>query len=190
MKKLLLTAILLGTFTFGCRKCPPSKSFFDIEGLQMNYAFKGEGPGNEVFNPLADSMKFENLRLQIGYTVRFYSYQPTNSFSFIPAVYALECVEDGSGGKKEKLTDIQLVTLSNYDANHVAGASINDIININGLTVAQFLKDQNSYSLDAFGDQIDFQQKPDPTAKQAFKLFFKLDNGESYEVQTHPVTIY
>ncbi len=192
MKKILLTALVLSVFSFGCdiQKCPPVDRYFDIEGVRMFYNYKGPESDYSNFCPLADSMKFENFRLDVSFEKRFYSLNSKKPFSLVNSAYALSCVEPGEGGTKEKITEIQLIAQADFNANYKAGTSLNSIVKIDNQPVSDYINNKNKYGIDSYGFQMDLTEKPDPTIKQAFKLVFKLDTGEIYEAETSPVTLY
>ena len=103
MKKLHASIFILGLFTFGCDRCPDVPGLFDIhEVIVQNgliYQVTNGSPGYSV----PDSVKLEHLGIIVSYRVNYYSGNRPNSFSLVPAAYALDCVEPGSGGTKEKI---------------------------------------------------------------------------------------
>jgi hypothetical protein len=190
MKKLIASVIVTGLFTFGCDRCPDVARFFDIQDVLIQNSFTDLTLNGNQPNNFPDSVQFEHFVILASYRVNYYSVSNPAAFSLVPKAYALSCVEPGEGGTKEKITQLDLIALSDYDAGFKSGASLNAIAKINGLPVAQFIENQNKNPVNQFGFDITLTQKPDSTVKQAFKLVYKLTNGEQYSPETQPILIF
>lgn len=191
MKKLAATLITICLFTFGCDKCPPSKNYFDIEGVHLQSDFNTMARTRPDFGSIysKDSVKFEYFTLHVFYNLRYYSLNQPKTFSFIPSAYALDCPINGEGGTEEKIESLTLVALSDYNTNYKAGDTLNNIMNVNGLPVSKFNKTKDQFDIDQLGFLIDLTEKPDTTIKHSFKLIYKLQNGETYEAASEPIKI-
>ncbi len=84
------------------------------------------------------------------------------------------------------------MALTDYNATHKAGASLNQIARINGKQLQAFIDYQNQYQYSHHNSSFEIRltERADATVKQAFKLEFKLTNGEFYTTETLPVKIY
>jgi len=191
MKKLNATLITICILTFGCDRCPQTEKYYDIEGVHLQNEFNSLARTNPNFEAFysQDSVKFEYFTLKTSYSLRYYSLQQQNAFSFIPAAYALDCVEPGNGGTKEKIESLTLLALSDYNSRFKTGDTLNAIINVNGLSVSNYIENQNQFTVDLFGFLINLTEKPDTAVKHSFKLIYKLQNGEIYEAESQPIKI-
>jgi hypothetical protein len=189
MKKIFAYILVFGLFFFGCGKCPEVEKYFDIEGIRAIYVINNDPASTSDFIP-SDSISFEHFALRTDYTVRFYSTLRQNSFSFVSSAYALSCAEPGEGGTKEKIANLDLIALTDYNKNYKTGTSLIPVLKANGLSVSQFIINQNQYGLNQLGFDFTLTEKPDSTVKQAFKIILELQNGETYEAASKPVRIY
>jgi hypothetical protein len=189
MKSIIAVIFLFSILTFGCDRCPQVEKYFDIEGIRSVYVINNDPAHTSDYIP-SDSISFQNFALRTDYSVRFYSNNRQNYFSFVPAAYALSCVEPGEGGTKEKIASLDLISLSDYNKSFKAGTSLAPIVNANGLPVLQFISNQNQYGLNQWGFDLNLTEKPDSSKKQVFKIILKLQDGETFEAQTQPIIIY
>ncbi|QQX77160.1 MULTISPECIES: hypothetical protein [Aequorivita] len=174
-----------------CNCGPITGAYFDIQGMEMTqYKKTGEDTFEQMEeNELVNYSDYKSLL--ITYDVDFISQKPKRtkmpSFSFIPSAYACSCRENGdAGSKNEKLTNITVITLNDFDDNHRANDTLNDIMIVEG---AYFEEDQylEDYLVnDTLNVQFPFiRLKVDrkPTLNENYKIRVKveLSTGEVYE---------
>jgi hypothetical protein len=190
MKKRIASAVISGLFFFGCNPsdsgnggCGPESNYFDINGLSIKtYA--------------ADSIQFSNFYLDVAFGVRYYSATKPR-FSFIPEAQATSpCPIQGYLGSQEKLAELYLIALSDFNQDFHAGDTINSLVmvqgrSLNGWTPLQdFIDGSRNEGIKEQYPLLRLTQKPDAKVKQAFRLVVKLQNGEAYTAETKPIKVY
>ena len=199
-KIILLTFLLTIGFSFtNCDNgsvecsCPPNQgNFIDITGLEATHIRSLQENGATVFEPIEENttINFANYSgLDLKYLFDFTSkHQPKKqrSSGFIPAAYACSCVASGTlGSKFESLESLEITTLNNFDEEHPAGSSLNDIFRINGQTIEQYIEDQPRTIQDR---EIFFTLRQEPKIDKTFlvKVTVVLSTEETYEYTLPP----
>ncbi len=201
MKKLFTSAVALLLFIGACdfsddyrNNCPPEEKYFDIKGLELKnpriYDFV-----KYDYNPY-DSVRSDHFYLEIAYEADYYSAN-LPEFSFIPSAYATPpCPIPGYMGSQEKLSELYLITLSDFNQQYKAGDTINAIATVRGRAIAEGASLQDLIDLNRTegikeqNPEIMFTQKPEPKVKHAFRLVINLQNGEKYTAQTKPIKVF
>ena len=201
-KTILITLILAIGFSFP--SCDPYEAgmdcscpridgeYFDIQDIEAaNVATIA--PLNEN-----DTINFDEYRfLQIDYLVEYHSsVEPTNwSFSLLNSAYACSCIENGMyGSKTEKLENLTLITLNDFDDTHLANDTINDLFEIQH-SFPQEISDINEYLMQDTSliqeQALRLFLKRPPSLNPNFqvKLVLELSTNEIYEATTTPIVI-
>lgn len=181
---------------FGCGcGSGPSADYFDINGFEMLHAKKAKiGASsikeNEVIN------YFNYYGLVVNYTVDYISYNTPPQkprFSLTPELYACSCKQPGdSGSKNEKLKNITVITVNDFDDNHKANDTITDITRIRQDRIRDYLKIDDYLKTDSTLIRTqNFELKIDkaPTINKTFqaKVIIELSTGEIYDETSKPV---
>lgn len=134
---------------------------------------------------------FISMRFLVDYIV----YQPTSrwNFSLMNAAYSCTPPIAGTlGSKEEAFDDIQVITMNEFDENHNAGSSINDLIEISNrsedfLPLNDFLNNfEGTVPTEWF--QLLLTKRPNLNQNFQVKVIVTLSTGENYEVDSDVVT--
>ncbi|QJX48178.1 hypothetical protein HMJ29_15075 [Hymenobacter taeanensis] len=190
-KAIALTTLLAIGFSlqncdlYGC-KCDKSKGkYFILTGISVeNYKKRGDCCADKLENN--QQVAFQDFSLDVRNFVRFYSAQlPQSSpFSLIPTASACDCIADGYLGSKQKLQSLTVITLEDFDAQHLANDTINDLLN------AQFYL--TSYDLNTYlltdtatitqqGYTLTLKKKPELNPSFRVRVDVRLRGGEMYQ---------
>ena len=114
----LLSIVLVSFIATSC--CEDVElPYYDFQSVQFNY-----DPGFEV-------AANENFVLYFYDFDRTFLAQKNHHFSLIPKAYATQpCPTNGEFGRKYSVTDISITTLQDYDATHLAGSNIDDLVSV------------------------------------------------------------
>jgi len=113
---------------------------------------------------------------------------------FITSALACSCNENGGyGAKTESITSLTLITLNDFDAEHPAGDTINDLFStyFNG-TMYNNIVDfptQNAGLIQQEDIELFLSKPPVDNPEFKVKVIFKLSTGEEYTVESKPVII-
>ena len=204
LKTLLLTTLLAVGFSFqNCTdddvncNCPAILGeFFDIQGLMVdNYK-----AGPNILGTLLtenETLQYEDyeglqLQYQVEYVATNCNEKKSWGFSFMNSALACSCVEDGHrGAKDEKIEGITILTLNDFDEDHLAGESINDLFTV---TIVDD-KDLNEYLLQ---DDIEIRYEslrlalnkaPVLNTELKVSVTLQLSSGEEYTAESLPINI-
>lgn len=197
------TTLLTVLFTIGfilpsCKKdfsglCGDVASFryFDIKGLDV-FAYQDDVDGFEIFDSV-DTISFsENVGI-------FMQYQADYHAAILPAMglmnSAVACSVIGGydGSKTEKLEDISIITLNDFDKDHLANSSIGDLlevdldgINEDTLPLMDYLANQTE-NIKKQALKIRLKKAPELNQEFLFKIEVELSTGERYEAENIPI---
>ncbi|MEM8908583.1 MAG: hypothetical protein AAGD05_12100 [Bacteroidota bacterium] len=197
IKTIGLTLLLLCGFSLQtCDKdddidcsCPPVEGvYFDIEGVELI----NHRSANQIAGPISFS---EYRGLYLEYDVRFYgqksSPKPRWDFSLIPSAHACSCLEDGyEGSEDEKLEQLTLITQYDFDVDHLANDTINDLVVVRKGANEQELSDylmQSTEPLREYWLELELKTRPLLDSTFAVKAIVELSTGEQYEVISNEV---
>lgn len=210
MKQFKLISLLL-FFTMGliipsCEKdsTPTScdgvifRNFFDITAIDIaSYSSYLEGTRVSA----NDTISFNQLdKIFIDYLVDYVTFQDVNrswSFSLIPTANACTYIPGSSGSKEEAITSFSITTLNDFDAEHLANTSINDLFEYHGdsrepiqtaIPLTQFLAEQTA---NIAGEDMVLALTKAPELNQEFKVkvVLELSTGEVHEVESEAIFI-
>lgn len=208
IKKLLLITILsIGFVLPSCNKdhfgtsCDDvdfeASRYFDIQGLT---AFWYEADTLYNFNQInpTDSILLPELGgLFMEYEVEYHASTSnfTPSFSLMSSALACSYLPGYDGSKTEKLTDLSIITLNDFDEEHLANSSLNDLIDFQGdylfsqenSTLADYLLNQTENIKSQY---LILQLNKAPTLDQEVrvKIVINLSTTERYEEEIAPIT--
>jgi hypothetical protein len=180
-----------------CNCGPITGAFFDIKGMDLfNYKRVEENSVKLLEeNEVVFYSDYESLLVE--YNVDYITQrQPKrSSFSLIPSAYACSCIYDGYAGSKiEKLSNLTVITLNDFDETHRANDTINDLILVKGsysqddeYLEAYLLADTTNIQIPGIALKVDRK----PTLDENFKLriIVELSNGEVYEKVSKSIKI-
>ena len=200
----LITLLVVG-FTFQyCNPddcgCPPFQGdYFDIQGVELvNYQTREDCSRCIRLIEEEESVRFADYRyLSVDYQVEYYgddlAATPKQSFSLINSAFACSCIEDGYfGSQDERLDDLTVITLNDFDEQHRAGDTINDLLEVQFFDEST---DLNEYlALDTAlikYDQLGLALKKAPDLNEEYhvRVDVKLSTGEVYQTQSRPIRI-
>lgn len=180
-----------------CNCGPITGSYFDIKGMESaNYRNIDE---NSVRRMLENETVpySEYAGLWIEYEVDYISQRRSkpSSFSMINSAYACSCLYDGyAGSKNEKLANISVITLNDFDETHRANDTINDLIVVKGYYFQEDEYLQNYLVNDTTnilfpGIQLLVDRKPTLNENYKVKVVVELSTGEVYQNVSESIVI-
>jgi hypothetical protein len=121
------------------------------------------------------------------------SHNHSNSASFFSALNACTCLQSGRlGAKNEKISNLSIITLNDFDTTHLANDTINDLFdNItykNKQDLNTFLATDTSFIKNT-GLSISLKTAPQINKQLNFQAIIKLSNGEVYTAKNKQFTI-
>ncbi len=193
-------------FGFGAPSCEPpcecplvAGNFFDIRGMTLSNWKLDDISGGVSANLLeeGESVNSGDYQLWVNFEVDFVGLQlpQENNFSFslIPSAYACSCNENGGQGGKDTLQDLQIITKNDFDEDHPANSSLNDLM------VIHFEQDEDNlvdYLARAAREPFMYPSffltlKKSPSVPSDFEVSVEmtLDNGEFYEVDNERIVM-
>lgn len=168
--------------------------YFDIQGMN---AFMYEASLGLDLIRAADTVVFsERVGLHLTYIVDYHAFvEPVKStpFSLINTASACSVLAGYEGSKTEKLVNLSIITLNDFDSLHLANSSINDLLDYDGtfyqedkLPLADFLGEQTENIMyEALFLQL--QKAPELNREFRYKVMVELSTGEMYEAESSPV---
>ncbi len=202
IKTIGLTVFLIIGFTFqNCDPCDDCAdilgSYFDIEGLELNhYRIKEGCCAEQLFE--GDEVIFSDYgSLTIDYLVNYHSYNCEKAnfldFSLVNSAYACSCAQNGyRGSKEESLNSLIILTLNDFDEEHLANDTINDLLNVSLYTETVDLEEYvaRDTSLIQY-EQLNLELKQAPTLDDDLKLkvILSLSTGETYEAESASIVV-
>jgi len=188
-KTFLILFFLIGGLTLqqckkDCECCfAPVPGFFDIQDLEISHLNLQRG-GLENNTLAFEDYGFLNLNFLVEYIA--HHQEKKLNFSFINSAYGCTPPQPGSEGSKEEAIELlDIITINNYDENHLAGQSINDILelqdyHINPILLTDFL---NEHDGNVPHEWLTLKLLAEPTMNKTFqvKVILNLSTGENFE---------
>lgn len=193
-KVVLLTTLLTIGFTFQncipeCNCSPIDTPFFDIKGIAISNM------------PSKAEVDFENyfgiyMSYQVDYITSVCEKKQDWGFSLMNTALACDCDFNGSqGSKNEKLDNVTVITLNDFDSEHLANDTINDLMQVrvgefNLVDLDQYLQ-QDSMLIPKVNLELGLMLKKAPELNKSFevKIIVDLSTSETYEATSQPITI-
>ncbi len=205
IKTYILTLILAIGFTFqNCDPfgddcdCPPFLgNYFDIRGIELiNYKKRGDCCADIIAEN--EEVYFSEYHgLTIDYIVEYHSnsYKQKNAwnFSLMNTALACSCPENGwEGSKDEKLDLLTIITLNDFDDEHIANDTINDLFEARfhnqTIDLNEYLQQDTTLMLfEDFG--LKLKKAPELNEEFKIKVIMELSTNETYEAESVPIKI-
>jgi hypothetical protein len=169
-------------------KCPANDGdYFDIKGVATDQINAGT---RMTANQTAT---FDSYALYLNYAVDYVVQQCEKPFSLTQSAWACDCAYNGYlGAKNEHLASLQVITLNDFDAEHLANDTLNELITASELgamvSLEQYLvQDTSLISQESL--ILGLTKAPSLNDTLKLKIKLTLSNNEQYEVETFPVII-
>jgi len=179
---------------FGC-DCSQYKHF-DIQGFR-DFSYTRDSFFQEEILPF-DTVSFAEFKggAIIRYLVDYHAFaEPKHkrSFSLISTANACSCIGGYAGSKTEKIKDFTITTINDFDNEHPAGSSINDLLITgdfqgNFLPFDEFLNNQTGFIMQEWRI-LKLKKPPVLNPEFNFKIRLELSTGEIYEKAGFPIYI-
>ncbi len=193
-KTIVLTILLAIGFTFqnceiDCGCAPVEGNFFDIKGIELsNIANDTEVAFEDYFGI--------NLAYQVDFVVNNFKKSHQWDFSLMNTALACDCDFNGSqGSKNEKLDNLTVITLNDFDSEHLANDTINDLMQVrlqefSFIHLNQYLQ-QDSGFIPKVNLELGLMPKKAPELNKEFKvkIIVNLSTEETYEATSQPIKI-
>jgi hypothetical protein len=193
-KIIFLTAVLTIGITFqhcypDCECSPIDGPFFDIKGIEVS------NKPNESKVDFADYFGFD-LVYKVDFVVENSPKNCRWDFSLMNSALACDCEFNGwLGSKSEKLDDITVITLNDFDAEHLANDTITDLMQVwtgefNQKDLNEYLEQDTALiPSQAFEYGLMLKKAPELNKEFKVKVIVGLSTSETYEVETEPIEI-
>ena len=174
-----------------CNCGPITGRYFDINGMELNN-YKTVGTNSVSLMVADEAVQYDDYAgLLVDYSVDYISQSRSKwpSFSLIPSAYACSCVSDGDrGSKNEKLANLTVITLNDFDDDHLANDTINDLIVVKGFYYEgdQYLEDylvSDTINIQFPGIQLLVDKN------YKVKVIVELSTGEVYQKVSESIKI-
>jgi hypothetical protein len=188
----LLTLLLtIGFTTQQCDNCscpPVDFPFFDVYDIEVEH---GTTPASgDAFGDPVTFANYIGINVKYLHTVvanqKFKQKQNNWNFSLMNSAYGCSCVPNGSNGsKEEKLEKVTIITLNDFDDNHLANDTINDLFvsGLEYLSIEEYLE-KNDDNIRNTYENFNLQQAPVLNKSFKAKVIIELSTGEVYEAET------
>ncbi|WP_310992770.1 hypothetical protein [Aequorivita marina] len=180
-----------------CNCGPIAGAFFDIKGMELDN-FKKTGENSIGIIEENEAVTYnEYAGLGIDYDVEYISQNRPKkpSFSLIQSAYACSCIFNGERGSKyEKLSNITVISLNDFDESHRANDTINDLILAKGFYHQddEYLQDylaNDTINIQYEGLRLMVDRKPTLNENYKVKVVVELSTGEVYEKVSNSIKI-
>jgi len=182
-------------------------AFFDIKGLEANFysslekfSIYDEIQGDIV--SVGDTIPFTELdKFHVYGDVDFVAdIHKTDNWSFSLIPEAISCsppIQGAAGSKEESLMSFSIVTLNDYDQDHLANTEINDLFDFHGsvieywdtpIPLEQYIMEQNGL-LDYPDMVLKLKSPPELNTEIKFRVELELSTGERYEVTSESIYV-
>ena len=171
--------------------------YFDIKGFN-DFTYTRDSLTNRQVMPF-DTVSFSTFKsgLLVHYDVDYHAFaEPKSDYSFsLMNTADASCICDvGYGGsKKEKIKSLTITTINDFDDEHSANSSINDLFYIydsekNLINFEDFLNSQTGL-IQKQSMTLRLKKAPTLNPEFNFKVTLELSNGELYEKTGFPIYI-
>ncbi len=162
----------------------------ELPKTKYNYNSPGTSPIT-IENP-----SIENFVWQVGFNSEFYCKNTIQLPSLFPTASAIRLVSMAIC--KEKVDDIEVFTLEDYDTAHLAGSKINDILAISWLNTMQVAHKMNLTEYLTFVNRpvestlfnLYLNSPPATSRLVKIKVAIRLSNGQRFELLSQAIKIY
>ena len=207
-KMILTTAFFITGFSF--LRCTTDDCgdyvtlpFFDIQDVTLTNFMYGLSDEITEIDEDAQVSKNETTLIFLDYSVEYHAQNKPyfKPFSIINTAYGCSPIEDGQAGSKEEiLENLTVITLNDFDDNHLANDTINDLFSVpnheyfqvfagTGETLNTFLT-QNTQPIEKKDLYLELLQKPTLNDTFQVKIIMELSTNEIYEMESLPFVFY
>lgn len=192
---LLACLSLQSCYDDGCDCGPQTEVFFDIQGFNLtNYKVGKMGTKEMKENDITNYSDYLGLKLQYNTIVSDSENANSNKRVNRPFTEGPVCdcdFYDEKGSINEKLDNLTVVTLNDFDHNHLANDTINDIVSVRSnhlkkLLVDDYLKNDTILIKDDWL-YLDLEKAPEIDKTYKVKVIVELSTGEKYEEISTPI---
>ncbi len=176
-----------------CSDCPDQKTvpkYADIIGLGSFMTKQITAASEQRTVQANDKLRWQDIvYISVLYSTRTYGTRMNpGRLSWGGAAYACDCIQPGYLGSEEKLVNLTVRTVYDFDAAHPAGSVMNELTSTYGYPQNKPLNEYLSKGPVAYGQssRIDLVIDKAPVATGLFALdvTIALDNGEVYTTRT------
>ena len=176
--------------------CDPYR-YFDINSISNLRFYEDFNLGEQIFP--SDTIPIANfdaiyIDLDADYHATIQR-QFDWTFSLINTSNACTCAVGWDGSKNERLVDLQVITLNDFDNDHLANSSINDLIDFQGrffnqtdIPLNEFITNQTE-PLAHEDFLLKLKKAPELNSEFKVKIVVELSTGEEYEIESLPIII-
>ncbi|PWJ34191.1 hypothetical protein [Sediminitomix flava] len=190
MKNRFLKSLILLIISFlpiRCTNCNCDNEYryFDITDMSaVQYNVNDQSGFQTISN--GQTVNITDFRIGYKFDTELLSAIQARSFSLTQEVFACDCYAI-ERSKEERFVSLSFITNYDFDENHQAGSSINDLLQNGSLNLEEYL---NYTEPIVFKEDI-FELKSPPTLSNKFKftVIATLSNGEIYSSESEEVTI-
>lgn len=196
---IIIFAPILIQLLYACPKCPKrGVSSFEFTDLDIT--------GKRIFlldstGKIEDSMSYKHIVLQFGFQFGNFALVPSNALpQFIPTLHAFSC-PGFFMQSRDSFTRVSVITIQNYDAQHLAGSDISDIVRfadyqsrgstqVDSTLAQQFntaLRFQNSGVGGVLRQSLILKKKPQTASEYQFELKCFMSNGRLLQRTTDKI---
>ena len=170
--------------------------YFDIKGLDASVFQHLEAGGYNLIEPL-DTIDFrDHTGIYLYYQADYHAVNfsaPQSWLDLMPKTMACSFIGGFDGSKTEKLVELTVTTLNDFDETHPANSSINDLLEVqietfetDVIPLTEFLDNQLE-TIKKQALQLNLIKAPTEDREFHFKAEVMLSTGENYEVESSPV---
>ncbi len=205
VKTILLTLyFFLGILVPSCELVDPGLDcncgnyrFFDVTDITIDPVSDFDSQTRIQSNQQVTLVEFAGFH--VDYIADYHaSLQPKNDWSFtlMAPAYGCSCLTGWEGSKEEELIDFTVTTINDFDDDHLAGSSINDLLRHEGS-----FWEQNSQPLTEFLDEekvgklrfedmnLGLNQAPVLDSNFQVQVRMELSTGEVFEVTSAAIVL-
>lgn len=177
--------------------CPPVLGeYFDIQGFELFNYKKRDGASIAMITE-NESISFSDFHgMLIQYEAEYHSYNCTQkgwNFSLINSALACSCIENGFGGSKtEKLKNLTVITLNDFNEQYAANDTLNNLIVVKeyNYEIGQDLNlylEQDTSLIRSEHLWLGLKESPTLEKEVRLKLILELSTEEIFEVENAPI---
>lgn len=195
MRNTIICSILF--FGFGitltsCMRCncpPVEGSYFDIQGIERIDHLEQISEYGSAPIPEGGKISFDDYTgLSINFSVSYLS-QDNKKINGKRVLYACDCMNSGAAGSKnEKLKQIAVIALYDFNSKYLAKDTINSLISVGGKSLDEYLA-INDDLIDNPSSRMDLMEAPSLDNRFKVKVILKLNTGEAYEAESSTVIL-
>lgn len=174
-----------------------SSKFFDVMDLQVDPVTDF---GSLDFIPSGEQLNLAEFGgFYVDYIADYHAcVQPKNNWSLstMSSAFACSCLFGYEGSKSEALVDFTVTTVNDFDADHLAGSPINDLLQYEGsfwdennLPLTDFLTMEQEGNLSVEDMRLSLLKAPEIDSVLQVQVRMELSTGEVYEASSATIIL-